>query len=102
MHSSNSTNMEAQLSMGWSGLNFSARGMRVCDCSELLQYPGHAYSVAGPWASTDGGSVSAPSLKPNPGLFTYFFLFSPSSEVSFFPFSLPPWHLSPSSHLSTL
>lgn len=56
MHSSNSTNAEAQLSMGWSGVNFTAGRIRDCDCSVLLHYPGHAYSVAGPWAATEGES----------------------------------------------
>lgn len=83
MHSSNSTNAEAQLSAEWSELNFTAGGMRVCDCSGLLRCPGHAYSVAGPWTTTEGKRASAPCPKPNPRLFTYFFLFSPSSRLFF-------------------
>lgn len=76
VHSSNSTNAEAQLSMGWSGVNFTAGRMRACDCSGLLHYPGHAYSVAGPWATTEGERASPPCPKPNPRLFTYFSFFS--------------------------
>lgn len=87
MHSSNSTNAGAQLSLGWSGVNFTAGRMRVCDCSGLLHYPGHAYSVAGPWATTEGEGASAPCPKPNPRLFTYFFLFSLSLSALFL--SLP-------------
>lgn len=101
LHSSNSNNAEAQLSMGWSGLNFTAGRMRVCDCSGLLHYPVHAYSVAGPWATTEGERASAPCPKPNPRLFTYFFLFtlSPLSSFSFVHslhlcVSLPLTHLS--------
>lgn len=74
MHSSNSSNTGAQLSMGWSGVNFTVGRIRVCNCSELLHCPWHAYSVAGPWATTEGERASAPCPKPNPGLFTYFFL----------------------------
>lgn len=49
MHSSNSSNMEAQFSVGRSGVNFTAERMSDCDCSELHRYPGHVYSVAVPW-----------------------------------------------------
>lgn len=84
MHSSNSTNAEAQLSMGWSGVNFTAGRMRVCNCSGLFHCPGHAYSVAGPWATTEGERASAPCPNPNPRLFTYFFLFSLSFRLFFF------------------
>lgn len=84
MHSSNSTNAEAQLSMGWSGVNSTTGRIRVCDCSGLLHYPVHAYSVAGPWATTEERErASAPCPKPNPKLFTYFFLF-PHSTLLFF------------------
>lgn len=54
MHSSNSTNTEAQLTMGWSGVNFTAGRMRDRDCSGLFHYTGHAYLVAGPLATTEG------------------------------------------------
>lgn len=84
MHSSNSTNTEAQLSMGWSGVNFTAGETSVCDCSGLLLYPGHAYSAAGPWAATEGQRASAPCPKPNPRLFTFFSFFSLPSQLFFF------------------
>lgn len=93
VHSSNGTIAEAQLSMRWSGVNFTAGRMRVCDCSGLLHYPGHAYSVAGPWATTEGERASPPCPKPNPRLFTYSFLFSlslsPCSSFSLTHFLLP-------------
>lgn len=77
MHSSNSSNAEAQLSMGWSGVNFTVGRIRVCNCSELLHCPWHAYSVAGPWATTEGDRASAPCPKPNPRTF-HLFLSPPS------------------------
>lgn len=92
MHSSNSSNMEAQFSVGRSGVNFTAERMSDCDCSELHRYPGHVYSVAVPWVILfyffKWKRANAPSPKPNPRLFTYFFLFTPSSELfSFTPLS---------------
>lgn len=80
MHLSSSTNTEAHVSVGWSGLNFTAGGMRVCDCSGLLCYPKHAYSVAGPSATTERESASC--LKLNLTVFTFFF----PSTFSFEPF----------------
>lgn len=103
IHSSNSTNTEAQLSMGWSGVNFTAGRMRVCNCSGLLHYPGHAYSVAGPWAATEGERTSALCPKPKPRLFTYFFLFSLALSLLsalFLSLSSLLLCLSPSPHLS--
>lgn len=67
VHSSKNTNIAAQLSTGLSGVNFTAGRIKACNCSGIVCYPGHAYSVAGPWAR-------APCPKPNPQLFTCFFL----------------------------
>lgn len=87
MHSSNITNTEAQL-FGWSGVNFTAGRMRVCDCSGIHHYPGHEYSVAGPTATTEGERASASCPNPNRRLFTYFFLFPLSSQLFFLPLTL--------------
>lgn len=67
VHSSKNTNIAAQLSTGLCGVNFTAGRIKACNCSGIACYPGHAYSVAGPWAR-------APWPKPNPQLFTCFFL----------------------------
>ena len=78
VHSSNSTNTEAQLSMGWSGVNFTAGRMRACDCSGLLRYPGHAYSVAGPWATAEGeGSERSMSESKSQTFHLFLSLLSP-------------------------
>lgn len=76
MHSSKNTNIAAQLSTGLSGVNFTAGRIKACNCSGIACYPGHAYSVAGPWAR-------APWPKPNPQLFTCFFLCPSMNSVPF-------------------
>lgn len=78
VHSSKNTNIVDQLSMGPSGVNFTAGRTKAYNCSGIVCYPGHAYSVAGPWAS-------APCPKPNPQLFTCFFLYPHSILFLFIP-----------------
>lgn len=84
VHSSKNTNIAAQLSTGLSGVNFTAGRTKAYNCSGIVCYPGHAYSVAGPWAS-------APCPKPNPQLFTCFFLFPHSILFLFIPRLLLPF-----------
>lgn len=90
VHSSKNTNIAARLSTGLSGVNFTAGRTKACNCSGIVRYPRHPYSVAGPWAS-------APCPKPNLQLFTCFFLYPHSILFLFIPACR-----SPSSHfLST-
>lgn len=82
VHSSKNTNIAAQLSAGLSEVNFTPGRIKAYNCSGILCYPGHAYSVAGPWAR-------APCPKPNPQLFTCFFLYPQWILFLFIPVSFP-------------
>lgn len=81
MRLSNSTNAEALLSMGRSGVHFTAGRMRVCDCSGLLHFPGHAYSVAGPRATTEGERERAMSETKSQTFHRFLSLLSPLSAL---------------------
>lgn len=68
----NSANTEAQLSVGWSGVNLTPGRMKAGDCSGLLHNPGHAYSVVGPRATTEGEDAGAPCAKTKSQTFHLF------------------------------
>lgn len=62
VHSSKNTNIAAQLSTGLSGVNFTAGRIKACNCSGIACYPGHAYSVAGPWARAPCPKTKSPTF----------------------------------------
>lgn len=90
VRSSKNTNITAPLSVGLSGVNFTAGRTEAYNCCGTVCYLGHAYSASGPWAC-------APCPKPNPQLFTCFFLY-PHSILFLF---IPPCCFPASRFLST-
>lgn len=95
VHSSKKT----KLSIGWSGVNFTAGRIRTCDCTGLLHYPWHAYSVA--WAlGGHRGRESERSMMATKSRTFHVFL-SPSSLWSALFLSLS-FCLFPLAHLSPL
>lgn len=63
VHSSKNTNIAARLSTGLSGVNFTTGRIKACNCSGIACFPGHAYSVAGPWEGLRGQN-QIPNFSP--------------------------------------